>query len=300
MPDVADLDEPDLAVVADAPEGPDEVARFDRAPGPRGEYEPGFWPGRTHVDAVEGLAFGLKLERLRGRVEQRQASFTSLGLDRREEQLAADPLQLLADMDRSAVEVDVIPAQAEHLPAPQAVEDEQDERRVQRVRPGGGEESAGLVSSPWADLTALPLRQLDQAGDVAHDEFFADRAGERGAEHGAHDLHLADGVALLQTAIQELLDHRDRQAGELPAAQARLEVEADDHLVQVVGGRAPVALDEVLQPVVQVGPELPHLVGKGNPGTHILLDLGQFLARLGEGLAVDRDALARAGSGGNV
>jgi hypothetical protein len=98
----------------------------------------------------------------------------------------------------------------------------------------------------------LPLRQFDQAGDVAHEEFFPDRAGERGAEHGAHDLHLADGVALLQAAIQELLHRRDRQAAELPAAQAGLQVEADNHLVQVVGGRAPVALDEVLQPVVQV------------------------------------------------
>jgi hypothetical protein len=36
--------------------------------------------------------FGLELERLAGRVEQRQASLPSLGLDRREEQLAADPL----------------------------------------------------------------------------------------------------------------------------------------------------------------------------------------------------------------
>jgi len=61
-------------------------------------------------------------------------SIPSLGLDRREEQLAADPLQLLVNMDGSAVEIDVIPAQAEHLPAPQAVEDEQDKRGVQRVR----------------------------------------------------------------------------------------------------------------------------------------------------------------------
>src|SRR5215510_2554648 len=146
MPDVVDLDEPDLAVVADAPEGPDEVARFDRPPGARGEYEPGFRPGRAHVDAVEGLAFGLELERLFGRVEQWQASFPSPGLDWRQEQLAVDSLQLLVVLDRSAVEVDVIPAQAEHFPARQTVEDEQDERRVQRVRSGGGEESAGLVS----------------------------------------------------------------------------------------------------------------------------------------------------------
>jgi hypothetical protein len=128
---------------------------------------------------------------------------------------------LLVYLDRSAVVVDVIPAQAEHFSAPQAVEDEQDKRRVQRVRPGGGEEGAGLLGRPWADPATLPLRQLDQAGDVAHGEFFTDRAGEGGAEHGAHDLHLADGVALLQAPVQELLHHRDGQVGELPAAQAR-------------------------------------------------------------------------------
>ncbi len=62
--DVVDLDEPDLIGVADAPEGPDEIARLDRPPGPGGEHEPGFRPGRAHVDPVGGLAFGLELERL--------------------------------------------------------------------------------------------------------------------------------------------------------------------------------------------------------------------------------------------
>jgi hypothetical protein len=32
VPDMVDLDEPDLVVVADAPEGTDEVARFDGPP----------------------------------------------------------------------------------------------------------------------------------------------------------------------------------------------------------------------------------------------------------------------------
>jgi len=38
VPDVVDLDEPDLVVVADAPEGADEVAGFNGAPGASGEY----------------------------------------------------------------------------------------------------------------------------------------------------------------------------------------------------------------------------------------------------------------------
>jgi hypothetical protein len=67
-------------------------------------------------------------------------------------------------------------------------------------------------SGPGADRAALPFRQLGQAGDVAHDEFFADSPAERGAEHGSHDLDLANGVALLQPLVQELLDDRHGQA----------------------------------------------------------------------------------------
>jgi hypothetical protein len=102
VPDVVDLDKPDLVVVADAPERPDEVAWLDRPPGTRGEHEPGLRPGRAHVDAVDGQAFGLELERLSRSIEQRQAPLSGLYLDRREEQLAADSLQLLVNLDRSA------------------------------------------------------------------------------------------------------------------------------------------------------------------------------------------------------
>ena len=92
MPDVVDLDEPDLVVVADAPEGADEVARFDGPPGASSEHESGFWPGRSHVDSVGGLPLGLELERLAGYIKEWQASSPRLGLDRCEEQFATDSL----------------------------------------------------------------------------------------------------------------------------------------------------------------------------------------------------------------
>jgi hypothetical protein len=38
MPEVVDLDRPELAAVTDAAEGPDEVARLDGPPGPGGEH----------------------------------------------------------------------------------------------------------------------------------------------------------------------------------------------------------------------------------------------------------------------
>jgi len=69
VPDVVDLDDPDLVVVADAPEGSDEVARFDRPPRPGGEDDAGCRPGRAHVDQVGSLTFGLELDCLGGEVE---------------------------------------------------------------------------------------------------------------------------------------------------------------------------------------------------------------------------------------
>jgi hypothetical protein len=90
-------------------------------------------------------------------------------LDRPQDQLALDALELLADLDRACVKVDVGPAQAEGLTAPQAVADEQHERGVKQIGPGR-EERLGLVSAPWPDGATLPLRQFDEAGHVARDQ----------------------------------------------------------------------------------------------------------------------------------
>jgi hypothetical protein len=98
VPQVVDLDEPDLVVVADAAEGADQVALLDRPSGPGGEHEPAFWPGGAHDGTVGGLLVGLDLECLAGEVKQRQASPSGVGLDCPEDELAADALELSANL----------------------------------------------------------------------------------------------------------------------------------------------------------------------------------------------------------
>ena len=70
-------------------------------------------------------------ERLAGEVEQRKGPLARVRLDRAELEFAADTLKLLTDVDDPRVEVDVFPAEAEHLAAAQAVEDQQYERAIQ-------------------------------------------------------------------------------------------------------------------------------------------------------------------------
>jgi hypothetical protein len=144
---VMDLDDPDAVAVADAPEGPDQVARLDRPTGAGREHEAGFRPGGAHVSPVGSLTVFLELERVAYEVEQRQISFASSGLDGRQEQFASDALELLADLDRPGVKVDVLPAQAEGFTTAQAIEDEQDERSVQRV--GLGSRASSYLARFW-------------------------------------------------------------------------------------------------------------------------------------------------------
>src|SRR5690242_7555383 len=107
-----DFDEPELVLVADAPEGADQVARLDRPSGPGGEHEPAFWPGGAHDSAVGGLPFGLELERLTGEFKQWETPPSGVGLDWPEDELAADALQLAANVNGPGVEVDIVPAQS--------------------------------------------------------------------------------------------------------------------------------------------------------------------------------------------
>jgi hypothetical protein len=77
------FDQPDFVGVADAADGADQVARFDRPSGPGREYEPGLRPGGAHVGLVGGLLCGLEFERLAGEVEQRKITLPSVSLDPR-------------------------------------------------------------------------------------------------------------------------------------------------------------------------------------------------------------------------
>jgi hypothetical protein len=83
----------------------------------------------------------LELERVARKVEQRQVSFASRGLGARQEKIPTDALELLADLDRPGVEIDILPAQAQSFVPSQAVEDEQNERDVQRIGLGSSQKS---------------------------------------------------------------------------------------------------------------------------------------------------------------
>src|SRR6266704_2502376 len=120
MPEVVHLDDAHAVVFADATERSGKVTWLHRAPGPGGEYEMGGRPGRTHGLAVGELAVSLVLESFTGQVKQWQDPIASMRLDRCEEDLAADTLQLLTDADLPSVDVDVIPAQPKDFAEAQA------------------------------------------------------------------------------------------------------------------------------------------------------------------------------------
>lgn len=86
--------------------------------------------------------------------------------------------------------VEVVPLQREHLAAPQPVEHAESERDRPPVILGCLEESVGIVRGPGDDVLLLHrlgdgARQPDTCRGRACDESFVDR----GAEHGATDLH---------------------------------------------------------------------------------------------------------------
>src|SRR6516162_9743926 len=83
-------------------------------------------------------------------------------------------------------------------------------------------------------------------------------------------------------------------------AEARLEVDPDDRLVQGVSGRAPARLDHVLKPVVEVGGNPPGFGGNGDAPDRFGLFLDEPVARLLPGPAVDVDALDGARGGPRV
>ena len=65
---------------------------------------------------------------------QRQRRVRGVGLRVPVEQLAADPLELPADRQLGTVQVDVLPDEPEHLAPAQPEHEDQDVRRVERVR----------------------------------------------------------------------------------------------------------------------------------------------------------------------
>ena len=80
----------------------------------------------------------LGLQCLPGQLEKRRVALTRASLDRPDVHFTTYPQDLLFDADRSSPEVDVLPAKRQDFATAQAIEDEQDERRVERVGPGLG------------------------------------------------------------------------------------------------------------------------------------------------------------------
>jgi hypothetical protein len=109
VPQVVDLNCPDLVLLADAPERAHQVPGLDRPTGPGGEYQIRLWPGGAHGSTVRSLPLGLKFECLARKVQQRQGSYSGRGLDGPDQKLTSDPLYLLADTEYPAVELDVTP-----------------------------------------------------------------------------------------------------------------------------------------------------------------------------------------------
>lgn len=167
----------DTVGVAEASEGPDQVARLDWAAGAGREDESGLRPGGSEPGAVGVLGCAPGRQSGAGQAEQGDIASTSSGLHGADMKLAIDALELLPDMQEAALQVDVVPGKPQHLAASHAVEQQQHERGIERVIGAGGEEGGRFRRRPWLDCLRCPARQLDKPGDVAGDEFFPDGSG---------------------------------------------------------------------------------------------------------------------------
>ena len=143
-------------------------------------------------------------------------------------QLAVDALDLLADADARRRLVDVMPAQAEDFTAAHAVQQQEHERRIERVVRGGIEEGEGLGRGPGQIGLAFPGGQFDQAGDVAGDQFLAHSPGQgrrRGLSAGSARSGPTGPTA--SWPFRNVCTRGSRQPGKRVLAQAGLQVQPD-------------------------------------------------------------------------
>ena len=135
------------------------------------------------------------------------------------DQLAADPLQLPADLDLPAVQVDARPGEAQHLAAAQAVDEDQHVRGVHRVVavPSRGEEPAGLLDAPDRAPAAALRRagHLGQRGGVPGQQFLGVLGVVEGGPQGvAGRLHRAASRVVLAATQAESGTAAGRHQGE--------------------------------------------------------------------------------------
>jgi len=105
MPQRVNADTADAIVIADAGEGADKVARFDRPPRPGREDQARVSPRRADPFAVVLLSLTADGQRVCRQPEKGEIPAARTGLDRAEVKLSLDALDLLADVDRVTVNV---------------------------------------------------------------------------------------------------------------------------------------------------------------------------------------------------
>ena len=99
-----------------AVEAAGEVTRFDRRAVQGGEHQAGVDPGACGALTVSVLLLPAELERGVTQVWEGEQGFGRLGLGLAAQELAAYALELLANVELGAVEVDQLPGEAEQSP----------------------------------------------------------------------------------------------------------------------------------------------------------------------------------------
>lgn len=105
-------------------------------------------------------------------------------LSRRLVRLELDPLQGMAHRQRAALQVDVLPAEAERLTLAQPEPESDRVERLQAVAADGVEEDSGLHRVQDVVLEALGLGGVRKRCDVSAQHSPTDGLGQRRPEHG--------------------------------------------------------------------------------------------------------------------
>lgn len=232
-------------------------------------------------------------------------------------------LEGTADAGRAIVEVKVSPVQAEKFALAQPRSEREIEQRLQPVALERREEPAGLGGGERFEAAGAGCSGLDVAGDVARQFVLADGMLQCGLEDGVHvrdgergqplPTALADRAAallLVEAACAALAagaelvepgaDVPGSELGDLLAAEAGYDVEADAGVIAGVGGLPEPVDDDAAQPVRQVGTK--GAVGSGD-GSALVAGgdaFGELVGGFLAGGAVDADALAGAVGGEDV
>jgi hypothetical protein len=127
------LDPGDLGLVDAAAEAAVEVPRHDRRTVPGGEDQAGIDPGISRSLPVGVLLFLAELERSDTQVRERQRCLGCFGLGPVADELAVGPLDLLFDVELSAVKVYQFPGEPQQLTSAQTEDQDQDVSAVQHI-----------------------------------------------------------------------------------------------------------------------------------------------------------------------